>query len=183
MEKIEDTLEQFDTIVDECKKLFMKKMQDYGPSWTVLRMPSITDQIFIKIQRIRSIEEKGKQKIEEGIESEFKGILNYSVIALIQLHRLKNENLEPSHEEIETLYDTLIEEIKSLLEKKNHDYGEAWREIRISSITDLMLQKIMRIKQIEDNEGKVLVSEGVDAGYQDLVNYSVFALIRLSENK
>ena len=183
MEKIEDTLEQFDTIVDECKKLFMKKMQDYGPSWTILRMPSITDQIFIKIQRIRSIEEKGKQKIEEGIESEFKGILNYSVIALIQLHRLKNENIELSHGEIEALYDTLIEEIKSLLENKNHDYGEAWREIRISSITDFMLQKILRIKQIENNEGKVLVSEGVDAGYQDLVNYSVFALIRLSENE
>lgn len=182
MEKTEDTLTQFDSIIEECKGLFTKKMQDYGPSWTILRMPSLTDQIFIKIQRIRSIEEKGKQRIEEGIESEYKGILNYSVIALIQLHRLKNENIELSHEEIEILYDTLIEEIKSLLEKKNHDYGEAWREIRISSITDLMLQKIMRIKQIEDNEGKVLVSEGVDAGYQDLVNYSVFALIRLNKN-
>jgi len=160
----------------------MKKMKDYGTAWRVLRISSITDQIYIKANRIRSIEQKGTQKIAEDISSEYVGMVNYSVIGLIQLSLgVSAENMEMDQMEVEKLYNKYIYEAKSLMEDKNHDYGEAWREMRISSLTDLILMKLLRIKQIEDNKGKTLVSEGIDANYFDIINYSIFALIRLTE--
>lgn len=165
-----------------CSALFEKKTRDYGTAWRILRLPSITDQIFIKAQRIRSIQEKGVQKVDDPIRDEFVGIINYCVIALIQM-RLSNDNrLELSFEELKPIYDEAVEEVFQLLQDKNHDYGEAWREMRVTSITDIILMKLLRVKQIENNDGKTLVSEGVKANYQDMINYSVFALILLGEN-
>ena len=173
------TVEQYSTIVDECKSLFEKKLKDYGAAWRILRLPSLTDQIYIKAARIRSLQEKAVQKVDEGQESEFMGILNYSVIALIQLEHGVVEtpdfSVEKSLQEFEKQTALSLE----LMKNKNHDYGEAWRDMRVSSITDLILQKILRIKQIEDNKGKVLVSEGLDANYLDMINYAIFALILL----
>lgn len=157
----------------------MDKTHDYGTAWRILRLPSITDQIFIKAQRIRSIQEKGTQKIEEGITSEFIGIINYCVIALMQIGLVESEEMEVAPEKISALYDKHINETLDLLLKKNHDYGEAWRDMRVSSITDIILMKLFRVKQIEDNKGITKVSEGVEANYQDMINYSVFALIKL----
>ena len=157
-------------------------MKDYGTAWRVLRVSSITDQIFIKAQRIRSIEEKGSQKVEEGVESEFLGIINYAVIALIQLELGTDTKLEMQSDEVIGYFDFHIRESKRLMEDKNHDYGEAWRGMRTSSMTDLILMKLLRIKQIEDNQGQTLISEGVAANYYDIINYAVFALIKLSGN-
>ena len=158
-------------------------MQDYGTAWRILRVSSITDQIFIKAQRIRSIEEKGSQKVDEGVESEFLGIINYAVIALIQLELGNESQLEMSSEEVIRHFDFHVTSAKSLMENKNHDYGEAWRGMRTSSMTDLILMKLLRIKQIEDNQGKTLISEGVPANYYDIINYAVFALIKISEEQ
>ncbi len=174
-----NTRQQFDEVIRMCREVYLAKMQDYGSSWRILRNPSLTDQIFIKASRIRSIEEKGIQKIEEGIRSEYIGIVNYSVISLIQLELLKNENLNLNKEEAEHLYNKYIHAAQDLMLKKNHDYGEAWREMRLSSLTDIIMMKLMRIKQIEDNQGKTFVSEGVESNYYDIINYSIFALIRM----
>ena len=160
-----------------CRDLFVKKNKDYGTSWRILRLPSITDQIFIKAQRIRTIQDKGSQKVEDGITEEFVGIINYSVMALIQ-NSLQGANAELELEELTILYDTQVREVKELLFNKNHDYGEAWRNMRVSSMTDIILMKLLRIKQIEDNQGVTLVSEGVKSGYQDMINYAVFCLIK-----
>lgn len=158
--------------------MFEKKTTDYGTAWRIMRLPSITDQILIKAQRIRSIQEKGKQLVDEGIESEFIGIINYCIIAIIQLGLPENAPVELEPKWVLERYDAEAEETLQLLLKKNHDYGEAWREMRVSSITDIILMKLHRVKQIEDNQGKTLVSEGLDANYRDMLNYSVFALIR-----
>ncbi|NVO02328.1 MAG: DUF1599 domain-containing protein [Bacteroidetes bacterium] len=173
------TSQQFDSIIALCKDIFVKKMKDYGSAWRILRTPSITDQIFIKAQRIRSIEDKGVQKIEEGIRNEYIGIVNYSVIALIQLELGNDQDLNLNEEKGEELYNRFIQEAKSLMMNKNHDYGEAWRDMRISSLTDIILMKLFRTKQIEDNKGKTFISEGVDANYYDIINYAIFALIKM----
>ena len=175
-----NTSAQYDEAIKLCKDLFMKKMKDYGSSWRIFRPSSLTDQIFIKAQRIRTIEEKGTQKIEDDIKGEFIGILNYSIISLIQLE-LKNEDaLELGVDAAETHYNKHAKYAKELMEAKNHDYGEAWRDMRVSSFTDMLLVRIMRIKQIEDNKGMTSVSEGIEANYYDMINYCVFALIKLA---
>jgi hypothetical protein len=168
---MEKTLEQFKAVVGRCRDLFVKKTADYGTAWRILRPSSITDQLYIKALRIRSIEEKGAQKVNEPVESEFVGLINYSVLAMIQLGLTAHEPLELSPERVAELYDHHIAENIRLLQAKNHDYGEAWR-----------LQKLLRIKQIEDNAGHTVVSEGLEANYRDIINYAVFALIRLEEN-
>jgi hypothetical protein len=178
------TSEQFETIINVCKDIFVKKMKDYGSAWRVLRAPSLTDQIFIKAQRIRSIEEKGTQKIQEDIRSEYIGIVNYCVIALIQLELgISNDSDNLELQKATQLYEKYIYKAKSLMEDKNHDYGEAWRDMRIGSLTDIILMKLLRTKQIEDNDGKTNISEGVDANYYDMINYSVFALIKIMESE
>ncbi|MBN2173531.1 MAG: DUF1599 domain-containing protein [Bacteroidales bacterium] len=177
---MEETSRQFEAVIRLCSDVFVKKMEDYGTAWRILRTPSLTDQIYIKANRIRSIEEKGTQKVEEGIVPEFIGIINYSVMALIQLELGAIEEQDLNKSRIAELYDKYIFGAKALMENKNHDYGEAWRNMRISSLTDIILMKLLRIKQIEDNEGKTFVSEGVDANYNDIINYAVFALIMLN---
>lgn len=178
---MKNTSEQYDAIFDECRELFQKKMHDYGTAWRILRASSITDQLGIKAKRIRGVQEKGVSMVDEGIESEFIGIVNYSIIGLIQLEKgyVNEEVADFSFEEISTLYDEYFRKAKSLMENKNHDYDEAWRTMRVTSITDLILMKILRTKQIEDNDGKTLASEGIDANYLDMINYAVFALILL----
>lgn len=175
------TLEAFDKIIADCEGLFQKKMKDYGTAWRILRTSSLTDQIFIKAQRIRTLEEKGVSKVGEGIIPEYIGIINYCAMALIQLEKGVGAAEESSHAEIAKLHSQNLATAKSLMENKNHDYGEAWRDMRVSSLTDLILMKLLRVKQIEDNKGKTIVSEGLDANYLDIINYSVFALIRLEE--
>ena len=175
----ETTAVEYKEIIASCKALFEKKTKDYGTAWRILRLPSITDQIFIKAQRIRSIQEKGVQKVDDPIKDEFTGIINYCILAMIQMQLENSDKLEISYEELEPLYDKAVEETFQLLQNKNHDYGEAWREMRVSSITDIILMKLLRVKQIEDNAGKTLVSEGVKANYQDMINYAVFASIKL----
>lgn len=175
------TLQQFNEAVRTCKDIFIKKTKDYGTAWRILRPSSLTDQIFIKARRIRSIEEKGTQKVNEGVETEYIGLVNYCVMALIQLELPESEGLELPMKQAESLYDSHIHKTRDLMMAKNHDYGEVWRDMRVTSITDLILQKILRIKQIEDNKGKTLISEGLDANYQDIINYSIFALIKLNE--
>jgi len=155
-------------------------MSDYGSAWRILRLPSLTDQIFIKAQRIRQLQENEVRKVDEGERAEFIGIINYSVMALIQLELGVVENPDLSTETATKLYDKHIGITKELMENKNHDYGEAWRDMRISSLTDLILQKLLRVKQIEDNKGKTLVSEGIDANYQDMINYAIFAMIHMN---
>lgn len=177
------TVSEYNQVITLCKELFKKKTIDYGTAWRVLRLPSITDQIFIKAQRIRSIQEKGVQKVNDPIQDEFIGIINYCLIALIQLDLKNDERLELGYEELAPMYDKWVDATRGLLENKNHDYGEAWRDMRVSSMTDLILMKLYRVKQIEDNRGKTLASEGVDANYQDMINYSVFCLIKLNEKK
>lgn len=177
---MQDTSKQYDEVMATCRELFVNKMKDYGSAWRILRLPSLTDQIFIKAQRIRSLQEKKTRKVEEGEASEFIGIINYSLMALIQLDKGIADQPDLSVEEATTLYDEKIGEAKALMEAKNHDYSEAWRDLRVSSLTDLILQKLLRVKQIENNKGKTLVSEGIDANYQDMINYSVFALILLN---
>ncbi len=178
------TSEQYDDVVKICKDIFIKKMQDYGSAWRILRTSSVTDQIFIKAQRIRSIEEKGTQKIEEGIRSEYIGIINYSIIGLIQLElgiASDADSLKVQH--ASGLFEKYSANAKALMENKNHDYGEAWRDMRLSSLTDIILMKLFRTKQIEDNDGKTFISEGIDANYYDMINYAVFAMIKLMENE
>ena len=176
-----NTSNQYDLVVEQCRNLFTKKMSDYGSAWRILRLPSLTDQIFIKAQRIRQLQENDVRKIDEDEKSEFIGIINYSIMALIQLELGVVENPDLSSEEATELYDKHILITKELMENKNHDYGEAWRDMRVSSLTDLIIQKLLRVKQIEDNKGKTLVSEGIDANYQDMINYAVFAMIHLNE--
>lgn len=176
---IEKTAAEYKEVIATCKTLFEKKTRDYGTAWRILRVPSITDQIFIKGQRIRSIQEKGVQKVGDPIKDEFIGIINYCIIALIQMQLDGSANLDLKFEELESYYDKSVQETFELLQNKNHDYGEAWREMRVTSITDIILMKLLRVKQIEDNAGRTLVSEGVKANYQDMINYSVFALIKL----
>ena len=177
-----DTSKQYDTVVNTCKSLFIKKMSDYGSAWRILRLPSLTDQIFIKAQRIRGLQQNDVRKVDEGEVSEFIGIINYSIMALIQLELGVVEQPDLSTEEATELYEKHILVTKTLMENKNHDYGEAWRDMRVSSLTDLILQKLLRVKQIEDNKGETLVSEGIDANYQDMINYAIFAMIHLGED-
>jgi hypothetical protein len=176
-----NTETQYRQVVDRCKALFLKKNQDYGTAWRILRLSSITDQIYIKAQRIRTLQEKGVSKVGEGIEPEFVGIINYCVMALIQLELSADKRTDIPTAELEQLYDGQITGVMNLLFAKNHDYGEAWRDMRVSSMTDIILMKLLRTKQIEDNAGATLVSEGVDANYMDMINYAVFCLIKLSE--
>jgi hypothetical protein len=176
---MEVTQKQYLAITAQCRSLFKNKMADYGAAWRILRLPSLTDQIFIKAQRIRSLQTNKEQKVDEGQESEFIGIVNYSIMALIQIERGIAEQPDLNTDQALELYDAQIRVIFDLMMKKNHDYGEAWREMRVSSLTDLILQKLLRVKQIEGNSGLTLVSEGVDANYHDMVNYAVFALIHL----
>ncbi len=178
---MQQTSKQYDAVIESCRELFLKKTKDYGTAWRILRLPSLTDQIFIKAQRIRGLQENAERKVDEGEQSEFIGIINYSIMALIQIDKGISEQQDLSLEEAVQLYDEKASLTKTLMENKNHDYGEAWREMRVSSLTDLILQKLLRVKQIEDNKGKTLVSEGIDANYQDIINYAVFALIHLSQ--
>ena len=175
---MDKTNQQYNRVIKNCRSVFEKKMEDYGTAWRILRPVSLTDQIYIKASRIRSIEEKGVSKVDEGIRPEFIGIINYAIIGLIQLE------LEPSDTELENektleLYDNYFQQAKKLMQDKNHDYGEAWRKMRVSSYTDLILMKLKRTKQIENNQGKTIVSEGIDANYLDIINYAVFALIKI----
>ena len=181
MDETENTGKQFEKVILKCRQIFLAKMKDYGSAWRILRTPSITDQIYIKANRIRSIDTKGVQKVNEGIVPEYIGIVNYSVMALIQLELDGNLELAIDIKEAETLYNKYIYMARDLMLNKNHDYGEAWREMRLSSLTDIILMKLMRIKQIEDNNGRTFISEGVDSNYYDIINYSIFALIKLEE--
>lgn len=176
---VTNTAEEYDAVISVCRALFIKKTKDYGTAWRILRPSSITDQIFIKAQRIRTLEEKKISKVGEDIISEYIGIINYCIIAMMQLELDQNAPSELPLEMVEIEFDKKVTETKELMFAKNHDYGEAWRDMRVSSLTDLILMKIFRVKQIEDNAGKTLASEGVKANYQDMLNYSVFALIKL----
>jgi hypothetical protein len=180
---MQDTSKQYDAVIDTCKSLFIKKMSDYGSAWRILRLPSLTDQIFIKAQRIRGLQQNDVRKVDEGEQSEFIGIINYCIMALIQLDKGVVEQPDMSTEEATKLYTEKAAITKKLMEDKNHDYGEAWRDMRVSSLTDLILQKLLRVKQIEDNKGKTIVSEGIDANYQDMINYAIFALIHLNQEQ
>ena len=179
---MQQTSKQYNAVIEKCRSLYINKLQDYGSAWRILRLPSLTDQIFIKAQRIRQLQQNDTRKVDEGEVSEFIGIINYSVMALIQLEKGVVEQPDIETEEAVALYDKHVAITKQLMEDKNHDYGEAWRDMRVSSLTDLILQKLLRVKQIEDNKGKTIVSEGIDANYQDMINYAVFALIHLNEN-
>jgi Nucleotide modification associated domain 1 len=172
-----NTSQEYDKVIATCRALYINKMKDYGCAWRIMRLPSMTDQIFIKAQRIRGLQENEVRKIDENETSEFIGIINYSLMALIQLEFGVAQQPDLTLEKAIDLFDEKIATTKKLMEDKNHDYGEAWREMRISSLTDLILQKLLRVKQIEDNNGKTIVSEGIDANYQDMINYAVFALI------
>jgi hypothetical protein len=174
------TAAEYEAVINICKGLFMKKTYDYGTAWRILRPSSITDQIFIKAQRIRTLEEKKVAKVDEDITSEYIGVVNYCVIAMMQLECSPKTSFELPVEQVSKLFDEKVLETKELMFAKNHDYGEAWRDMRISSFTDLILMKILRVKQIEDNQGQTLASEGIKANYQDMLNYAVFALIKLS---
>ena len=172
-----NTSQEYDKVIAICRQLYINKMKDYGSAWRILRLPSLTDQIFIKAQRIRSLQQNEIRKVDEDETGEFIGIINYSIMALIQLELGVVEQPDLDVIKATALFDEKLEITKSLMEAKNHDYGEAWRDMRVSSLTDLILQKLLRVKQIEDNKGKTIVSEGIDANYQDMINYSVFALI------
>ncbi|WP_293297086.1 DUF1599 domain-containing protein [Pedobacter sp. UBA4863] len=176
---VTNTSTEYDQVIAVCKSLFIKKTKDYGTAWRILRPASITDQIFIKAQRIRTLEEKKVSKVGEDVSSEYIGIINYCVMAILQLELGEDESNELAVEATEAYYDERVQQTKALMMDKNHDYGEAWRDMRISSLTDLILMKILRVKQIEDNDGQTLASEGIKANYQDMLNYAVFALIKL----
>lgn len=180
---INQTSQQYDNAIAKCKHIFMHKSKDYGTSWRVMRLSSITDQIFIKAQRIRNIEEKGTQKIGDDIETEFIGIVNYCIMGLIQLELKDSKEVNLAIEALEELYNKYVKLTKQLMEEKNHDYGEVWRDMRVSTFTDILLVRLHRIKQIEDNQGKTIMSEGIDANLQDMINYSLFALIRIEEGE
>lgn len=179
---MQNTSKEYDAVIQVCQELFSKKMKDYGCAWRILRLPSLTDQIFIKAQRIRGLQQNAVQKVDEGAASEFVGIINYCVMALIQIEKGVVEHPDLSFEEAVSQYIEKISITKQLMMDKNHDYGEAWRDMRVNSLTDLILQKLLRVKQIEDNAGYTLVSEGIDANYQDMINYAVFALIHLNKS-
>jgi hypothetical protein len=176
-----DTSKQYDSIITKCRDIFQKKQQDYGTSWRVLRSTSITDLIFIKARRIKVIEEGGTQKVAEGIEPEYIGIINYAIMGLIQLKLPATAAIDMETNEIMKIYDKFTHETKELMLAKNHDYGEAWRDMRPKSLTDMILMRIQRIKQIEDNQGITNISEGIDANYMDIANYAIFALIKMGE--
>lgn len=176
-----ETSLQYTKVISNCRDIFQKKTRDYGTAWRILRPSSLTDQIFIKAQRIRTIQETGENKVGESVEGEFMAIINYCVMALIQIDAKEELPTDLSEKDVTLLYDKITSQTHDLMQKKNHDYGEAWRDMRVSSLTDLILMKILRTKQIEDNKGKTLISEGVDANYMDMLNYSVFALILLNE--
>ena len=178
-----NTLQAFDQFLEKCLDIFLKKNTDYGASWRILRPSSLTDQILIKASRIRSIQEKGKQRVNDPLDLEFYGLINYSVMALIQLELGTSGEETTNEENLKESYTQQVVIARRLLDNKNHDYGEIWRMMRISSIIDIILMKIYRIKRIEENEGQTLVSEGIDANYLDIINYSVFALIMLEESK
>lgn len=173
------TSQQYSEIISICREIFQKKTKDYGTAWRILRPSSLTDQIFIKAQRIRTIQETGANKVGENIEDEFVAIVNYCIMAIIQLNHGNNLAMELDEKEAISLYDKYASEAFELMQKKNHDYGEAWRDMRVSSLTDLILMKILRVKQIENNQGKTIISEGIDANYFDMLNYSIFALIHM----
>lgn len=176
-----DTNKQFDTALKMCRDLYVKKLRDYGAAWRIMRPCSVTDQIYIKATRIRSLEIKGESKVGEGILPEFVGIVNYGIIGLIQLELGHSETDDMPIEKAIDMYDKYLEKTKTLMIAKNHDYDEAWRGMRINSYTDLILMKLLRTKQIEDNNGETIVSEGIDANYMDMINYSVFAIIKLTQ--
>ncbi len=179
---MQNTAQQFSEVIHQCRDLFSKKLQDYGAAWRVLRPSSITDQIYIKVNRIRTLQMTDVKMVDEHEEDEFIAIVNYSIIGLIQLEKGFSENLDEDRTEILKLYDDYAQKAKDLMLRKNHDYGEAWREMRISSITDLIYQKVLRTKQIEDNQGKTVASEGIDANYYDMLNYAAFCLIKMMED-
>lgn len=179
----EQTVGEYKEVIKACKDIFLKKTQDYGTAWRILRLSSITDQIFIKAQRIRSIQMKGKQMVDDDISGEFIGIINYCVIALIQMDLNDEDPLEMDVQTLEPLYDKHVNATMALLMNKNHDYGEAWRDMRVSSMTDIVLMKLLRVKQIEDNQGKTIISEGIDANYMDMINYAVFCMILMGSAK
>lgn len=180
---MEHTLKQYDEALGKCRDIFHKKTNDYGTAWRILRPKSLTDQIFIKAQRIRTIEETGENKVGEGVGDEYVGIVNYCIMALVQLDLGSGQELELPVERAAELYEAKAQQARDLMIKKNHDYGEAWRDMRVSSLTDLILMKILRTRQIEDNQGKTLISEGIDANYLDMINYALFALIRVAQGE
>ncbi len=178
---MKDTAALFDEVIQlKCRTIFTDKTKDYGTAWRILRVSSLTDQIFIKANRIRTLQQVGSSKVDEGIEPEFIGIINYCIMALIQIEMDGDDELEIGAERATELFDKYAEEAKQLMLKKNHDYGEAWKDMRVSSLTDLILMKLLRVKQIEDNQGNTLISEGIDANYYDMLNYAVFSMIHLS---
>lgn len=181
MSKKQPTIDQFDRAIHRCRSLFELKLKDYGAAWRLMRPTSLTDQILIKAKRIRTLETKGNAMVDEGILPEFIGIVNYGIIAQIQLKLGVSDYKDLSPEEAMKLYDSYMDTTRSLMIKKNHDYDEAWRDMRVSSYTDLILMKVMRTKEIEDNLGMTTVSEGIDANYMDMVNYSIFGIIKLTE--
>jgi hypothetical protein len=181
MDKFEKTNKEFEAAVSECRELFEKKLHDYRASWRILRPQSLTDKLFIKAKRIRQLEITGCSLVGEGIRPEFIGLINYGIVGLIQLERGFADTVDMSNEEAMSLYDRYAQEALELMKRKNHDYDEAWRGMRVSSYTDLILTKIERIKEIENLSGATLVSEGIDANYMDIINYSVFGLIKLKE--
>jgi len=183
MTTMTNTSQQYDEALAKCADIFSKKTTDYGTAWRILRTSSLTDQIFIKANRIRTIQENGLSKVDEGIEPEFIGIINYCIMAIIQLELKGDDRMDLGTEETVKYYQKFAQAAKSLMEDKNHDYGEAWRDMRISSLTDLILMKILRVKQIEDNDGATLISEGIDANYYDMINYALFALIKIGEGE
>ena len=176
---VKKTISEYNRVTSICKDLFLKKLVDYGSAWRILRLSSLTDQIFIKAQRIRGLQQNKTQKINESQSDEFIGIINYSVMALIQIQEGVSETPDFNTKKCSELYDIMINNTKELMMNKNHDYGEAWRDMRVSSLTDLILQKLLRVKQIEDNSGNTIVSEGIDANYSDIINYAIFALIHM----
>ncbi len=175
------TITQYDQAANKCENVFVKKTKDYGTAWRILRTSSLTDQLFIKAKRIRSLETNSEQKIEEGVEPEYIGLINYSAMALIQISMEASDEMELPADQAKMLYLEQMQKTKELMLAKNHDYGEAWRDMRISSLTDLILMKILRLKQIEDNNGETIISEGPEGSYRDIINYAMFALIKLAE--
>ncbi len=173
-----NTYTTYDQVIASCQRIFEQKTKDYGTAWRILRLPAMTDQLMIKAQRIRTIQEKGEQRVADTMSTELMGIVNYSILALIQMNLPPACPLEMSYEDLKPHYEAVIQQVKALLEAKNHDYGEAWRDMRLSSIVDIILMKLLRVKRIEDNQGATLISEGVAANYQDILNYAVFALLK-----
>jgi len=180
---VEQTLRQYNSVLAQCRTLFEKKTSDYGTAWRILRPPSLTDQMFIKAMRIRSIQEAGQQKVNEPIEDAFMALVNYGIMALIQLHLPEDAPLDLPPEVALQYYDQQVAQTRALMMAKNHDYGEAWRQMRIPAITDLILMKLLRLRQLEERQGQTIVSEGVEGNYRDIVNYAIFALILLQEKK